>query len=141
MILAQGMDQEVDLGRMLSMAILHDMPEAITGDIPTPSWRFMPPGSKLRVEREAIEKIFDGSPLESRAVELWLELQRAETLEARIVHDADLIDMYLQATVYAEQSGNQLLQEFWEREPNFNLPISRQIYEELAVQFKEAISC
>jgi putative hydrolase of HD superfamily len=139
LMLAESMDEEVDMGRLLSMALLHDLPEAVTSDIPTPSWRFLPPGSKAEVEAAALKEIFAKSVPGDRGFDLWKELQAAESLESRIVHDADRIDMYLQATVYAEQTGNLLLEEFWNAKPSFNLSVSQQIYDVLAVQSDKAL--
>ncbi len=67
----------------------------------------------------------------STLLELWHELQEAETVEARVVNDADKLDMYLQAVVYEEQTGNQHLEEFWSDPKIFNFPLFQQIYEAL----------
>ncbi|MCA9944767.1 MAG: HD domain-containing protein, partial [Anaerolineales bacterium] len=50
MVLAQVVEEELDLGRLLAIAALHDLPEALTTDIPTPAWRYLPPGIKTAVE-------------------------------------------------------------------------------------------
>jgi 5'-deoxynucleotidase YfbR-like HD superfamily hydrolase len=46
-----------------------------------------------------------------------------------LVHDADKIDLYLQALVYEQQSGNEYLQEFWVTEPSFYFSQSLTLYE------------
>ncbi len=140
LMLAESIDEKVDMGRLLSMALLHDLPEAVTSDIPTPSWRFLPPGSKAEVEAAALKEIFAKSIFGGRGFDLWEEFQAGESLESRIVHDADRIDMYLQATVYAEQTGNLLLEEFWSSKPSFYLSVSQQIYDVLAVQSGKALN-
>lgn len=140
LMLAESIDEVVDRGRLLSMAVLHDLPEAVTSDIPTPSWRFLPPGSKAEVEEAAMKEIFAKSAFGDSGYDLWEEFQEAKSLESRIVHDADRIDMYLQATVYAEQTGNLLLEEFWNSKPLFNLSVSQQIYDVLAVQSSKALN-
>jgi putative hydrolase of HD superfamily len=131
LLLAERTGEELDLGRLLAMALLHDLPESLTTDIPTPSWRYLPPGSKSETETAAMDEIFAESDYGDRFLELWAEFQAAETLEARIVHDADKLDMFLQAAVYEEQTGNQHLEEFWTSSPEFVLSISQRIYEEL----------
>jgi len=140
LMLAESIDEVVDMGRLLSMALLHDLPEAVTSDIPTPSWRFLPPGSKAEVEEAAMKEIFAESIFGGRGFDLWEEFQAGESLESRIVHDADRIDMYLQATMYAEQTGNLLLEEFWNSKPLFNLSVSQQIYDVLVVQSSKALN-
>lgn len=37
LILAQLLEQPLDLGRALAMAVLHDLPESLTTDIPRPA--------------------------------------------------------------------------------------------------------
>jgi len=140
LMLAETLSEDLDLGRLLAMALLHDLPEAETSDIPTPSWRLLPPGSKSAAEEAALKKIFAKTSSRDDFLELWKELQAAESKESRIVHDADKIDMFLQATVYAEQTGNLQLDEFWTIQPEFFLPISRKIYEALFIQSKEALN-
>jgi putative hydrolase of HD superfamily len=131
LVLAEVTDGDLDMGRLLSMALLHDLPESITTDIPTPSWQYLPPGSKIEAEDAAMEEIFAGTGYAGPFLDLWRELQTADSSEARIVHDADKLDMFLQAVIYEEQTGNQQLAEFWKSQPDFALPISKRIYEEL----------
>ncbi len=46
LLLAEWVERPVDLAAVLAMAALHDLPEGLTTDIPTPAWRFLPSGSK-----------------------------------------------------------------------------------------------
>ncbi len=131
LILAELIDEQLDKGKMLAMAILHDLPESLTSDIPTPSWRYLPEGSKRMTEDAAMNEILAHTGYKSTLLELWHELQEAETVEARVVNDADKLDMYLQAVVYEEQTGNQHLEEFWSDPKIFNFPLFQQIYEAL----------
>jgi 5'-deoxynucleotidase YfbR-like HD superfamily hydrolase len=54
--------------------------------------------------------------------------------EARLVHDADKIDLFVQALVYEEQSGNAHLQEFWDVAPAFHYPPAQAIFDALQRQ-------
>jgi putative hydrolases of HD superfamily len=129
LLLAQVLDQRLALDRVLAMALLHDLPEGLTSDIPTPAWRFMPAGIKSEVERRAMVEILAGEPLAEPLLSLWEELHAARTAEARLVHDADRIDLLLQALVYEEQLGNRHLQEFWDHLAHFHFSQSREVYE------------
>lgn len=131
MLLFQIMDQPIDLGRALTMALLHDFPEGLTTDIPTPAWRFLPVGSKLEAEKKVMQAIFDDVAFGENLMVIWQEYQTAETLEAQLVHDADKFDLYLQALVYEEQTGNQHLQEFWQAPAKFHFPEVLALYQEL----------
>jgi 5'-deoxynucleotidase YfbR-like HD superfamily hydrolase len=65
---------------------------------------------------------------------LWEELHVNETAEARLVHDADKLELFLQALVYEEQTGNRYLDEFWQRSPVFHFAAAEMIYHELRVR-------
>lgn len=131
LILAQLVPESVDLGRALSMAILHDLPEGLTTDIPSPAWRLLPRGIKQEMERAAMDEIMGESQFEPTLMAWWEELYQNESTEARLVHDADKIDLFVQALVYEEQSGNTHLQEFWDGPPRFHFEASRIVYNAL----------
>lgn len=131
MILAQLIEPPLDLGRVLAMAVLHDLPESLTSDIPTPAWRFLPAGIKTNVERQAMQEIFGRPPSQPALMALWEELHAEATPEAHLVHDADRLDMLLQAISYEQQSGNQRLAQFWAKPYSFHFAQSQAIYEAL----------
>jgi 5'-deoxynucleotidase YfbR-like HD superfamily hydrolase len=58
-------------------------------------------------------------------------LKQAQTFEARLVHDADKIDLYLQALIYEQQSGNLRLAEFWHKPADFHFTQAQAVYEAL----------
>ncbi len=125
------LEEPLDAARVLAMAALHDLPEGLTSDIPTPAWRYLPPGIKSDVERGAMQETLQGVPFAGEWLDLWEELHAAETAESHLVHDADKLDMYLQALVYQQQTGNRFLAEFWQSPRTFHFPQSQAIYNEL----------
>lgn len=129
--LAPLVDPPVDLGRALALAVLHDLPESVTTDIPRPAWRFLPPGSKARAENAALSEIVAGLPHAADVTALWAELQADETPAARLVHDADKLDLLLQAWQYESQSGNTQLAEFWSPPASFHFPVTAALGAEL----------
>ena len=134
LVLAQVVDEELDLGRLLAMAALHDLPEALTTDIPTPAWRYLPPGIKTAVERKAMQEMLDETQFAPAFMALWEELHAAQTPEARLVDDADKLEMFVQALVYEQQTGNVQLEQFWARPYTFNFPQAQAIYDNLVSQ-------
>jgi len=134
MILSQVVDEPIELETALAMAILHDLPEGLTTDIPTPAWRYLPPGSKYHAEKGAMMEILEDADFSDELIALWEELHAAESHEAKLVHDADKLDMFLQALVYEEQSGNTHLQEFWDTPAQFYFPQAQSLYDELRRQ-------
>jgi putative hydrolases of HD superfamily len=131
LVLSQLIDEPVDVGRVLAIAALHDLPEGLTTDIPTPAWRYLPDDIKTQVERGAMNEILDGVPFATDWMALWEELHTAETAVSRLVHDADKLDMFLQAVIYEEQTGNRHLAEFWQRPYQFHYPQAQALYDEL----------
>ena len=130
--MADIIDKPVNRGKLLAMALLHDLPEALTSDIPAPAWNLLPPGSKATVELDALQSIVEGMPFGWRWLDYWEELKADESLEARLVHDSDKLDLYLQAYVYERQTGNRQLGEFWAGAHNFHFPETKQLYDQIA---------
>lgn len=131
LLLAELVEPPVDLAAVLAMAALHDLPEGLTTDIPTPAWRFLPAGAKTAAERRAMETIAGETAAGARLLAWWEELLRNESAEARLVHDADKLDQYLQAYVYEQQTGNRQLEEFWVVAHEFHYPQAQAVYEVL----------
>ena len=131
LLLAELVELPVDLAAVLAMAALHDLPEGLTTDIPTPAWRFLPTGAKTAAERRAMETIAGETAAGGRLLALWEEFLLNESAEARLVHDADKLDQYLQAYVYEQQTGNRQLEEFWVVAHEFYYPQAQAVYDGL----------
>ena len=131
LILAPHLSRPVDLGKALAMAVLHDLPESLTSDIPTPAWSLMPEGAKPLVEGQVMERMLGDAAGGEELIAIWRELHLYESAEAQLVGDADKLDLYLQALVYEEQTGNRRLDEFWRRPAEFHFPESQILYEAL----------
>jgi putative hydrolases of HD superfamily len=134
LILAQVSEAPVDLGRTLAMAALHDLPEGLTGDIPSPTLRYLPSGIKLDMERAAMNAILTDASYRDDLMALWEELHAGETAESRLVDDADKLDLFIQALMYEQQTGNQQLAEFWAVPHQFYTPLAQAIYDLLRQQ-------
>lgn len=91
----------VDRDRCVKIALVHDIAEAIVGDI-TPS-DGVPKEEKNRRESEALNHMCEVLGDEERAKEiheLWTEYENNSTLEAKVVKDLDKVEMILQALEY-----------------------------------------
>lgn len=132
LIMVEVIQEPLNLQTVLAMTVLHDLPEGLTTDIPTPTWQLLPRGTKINVERSAMETIFEDLPFRKNLLAYWEELQKSETAEARLVHDCDKLDMYLQALMYEQQTGNRQLGEFWDQDYNFEFVETKAIFDELA---------
>ncbi len=95
----------LDSGKAMRMALLDDLPEAITGDLTPEEKARMGAEEALRKEEEALGEILSSLPprLRDFYLGLWREGQRGESQEARLVRDADKLEMALQAFEYWER--------------------------------------
>ncbi|KAI4368973.1 hypothetical protein MLD38_017470 [Melastoma candidum] len=99
--------------RCIKIAIVHDIAEAIVGDI-TPS-DGVPKAEKSRREREALDhmcKVLGGGMRAEEIKELWSEYENNSSLEANLVKDFDKVEMILQALEYEMEHGK-VLDEFF----------------------------
>lgn len=85
------MDDSVDADRVLRLALVHDLPEARTGDLNYVHQKY------VRADEErAAEDMADGLPFGEELRELFAEYRQASSPEAILAHDADQIEMLLQ---------------------------------------------
>ncbi|CAJ2648337.1 5'-deoxynucleotidase HDDC2 isoform X2 [Trifolium pratense] len=98
--------------RCIKIALVHDIAEAIVGDI-TPS-DGVPKAEKSRMEQEALNKMCEvlGGGIRDEIQELWLEYENNSSLEANVVKDFDKVEMILQALEYEMEHGK-VLDEFF----------------------------
>jgi putative hydrolase of HD superfamily len=99
--LAEAYYPEMDTNKLLRMALLHDFGEVYAGDI-TPV-DGVTPQEKSRRETASMEQVLSKLPGGQGYLELWDELERGETPEARFVRQVDRLEMGLQAGVYRAQ--------------------------------------
>jgi len=74
--------------KIMKMALVHDVTESRTGDVDYLSRLY-----SERKEELAIHDMFEGVALEGEFIELWKEFEKRETIEAKIVKDADNLDI------------------------------------------------
>jgi putative hydrolase of HD superfamily len=132
LILAESLEPPPDLGKALTIALLHDLQESALSDIPTPGARHLPAGAKLQAEESILAEMLKGLPEAARLKDWWSEFEEGSSLEGQLVRDADRLDMLLQAYLY-EQSRGCSLDEFWSNHAGneFFLPVSQAVYEAL----------
>ncbi|HEU5011889.1 MAG TPA: HD domain-containing protein [Roseiflexaceae bacterium] len=102
----------LDRGKLLAIALLHDLAEAVLGDLPASARRLFGAHVKHAAERAALEEVFAQLPDQPEYLALWDEYATASSAEARLVKELDRIEMLMQALIY-ERAGNRNLGEFW----------------------------
>ena len=97
----------LDVGRATTMALLHDLPEAVIGDI-TPEEKFdkrtMEDGA-FRAASRTLKK-----DLKEWITGLWLDYRKGESEEARLVRDLDKLEMAIQALEYSREGRKGMLE-------------------------------
>jgi putative hydrolase of HD superfamily len=86
LILAKQENVE-NIGKVIKMALVHDIVESRTGDVDYLSRQYCE-----RLDEKAIQEILKDTSLESFK-KIWEEYEKRETIEAKIVKDADNLDV------------------------------------------------
>jgi putative hydrolase of HD superfamily len=115
-IVAEGASAQpgprIERGKLLAIALLHDLAEALLGDLPASARRLIGADAKRAAERRAIEELFAGLPNRAEYLALWDEYVAGSSAEARLVKQLDHVEMLAQAQAY-ERAGSRTLAEFW----------------------------
>ncbi len=143
----------VDPDRAARLAVVHDVAEARTGDVPTradPDAETPDPAEKARRERAALDALL--APLEAGDAlrEDWEAYEARDDDVARFVKDMDLLDMCLQALKYEREERYDLgesdafgaydrLDEFFATaEPRLRTDVGRDLFDEVRRRYEAA---
>jgi putative hydrolases of HD superfamily len=113
-------ERRLDTLKAVRMALIHDLAEAVTGDL-TPTQKDANPEASRRAEDEAMARLFEKLPESIRGAyrSAWHEFSDASTEEAHLVRDADKLEMVMQASEYQREGGDRSkLMRFWHAEIN-----------------------
>ena len=133
LLLVDLVEEPIDRAKALTMAILHDLPESVTGDLSLGGSRPLPQGAKAEMEQRAMDELLPGQDFGPRWRTLWDEFEAQSSPEARLVRDADRLDLLTQALTYERTTGTVMLDEFWKFAPveSFHFEVSRELVEGL----------
>jgi putative hydrolase of HD superfamily len=124
LMIADRVEESVDRGRLLTMALLHDIGEARVGDVALVEKT----EADERKEAAAAEEILAGLP--SRYREILEEYRAGESLPARIVKAADKVQLMAKVLAYEGEDRGRLAA-FWRNLRNFRdsgLPAAKELY-------------
>jgi len=98
--------EDLDSGRALSYAVLHDLPEVRVGDL-VPSDK-VDATAKSHREHAAMAALCRDLPGGERLLAIWEAYETQADPEARFVRQLDRLDMALQAVAYQEEHDTNL---------------------------------
>ncbi len=84
-------EDAANIEKIMKMALVHDVSESRTGDVHYLSRQYT-----KRDEDTAIKDVLKDTVLEDEFIALWEEAEAKQTIEARIVKDADNLDVDLE---------------------------------------------
>lgn len=92
---------QLDTSKLLKMSLLHDLSESITGDI-TPEK--MSKDEKIKLENKTMKGILENLPndLQEKYSNIWNEIIDNNSLESKLLHELDKLEMALQAITYSK---------------------------------------
>jgi putative hydrolase of HD superfamily len=122
----------VNVEKVLRIGLLHDWAEVRVGDMPRTATLYFGSDVRKQAETAAFSDIVKDVD-EGLYADLYNDYERRESLEARLVKAADILDLLIEVLAL-ERAGARGLDEFWQvaEKPEFNLDgIAGQIVLEL----------
>ncbi len=110
LVMVLAADSNLDQLKVIKMALIHDIGEAIIGDIVTEHDRKVNEHlqkEKATAENEAVGKVFSLTH-NDEYLELFKEFEKNETPEAKFVKQMDKLQMAIQAYKYENKHGTDL---------------------------------
>ncbi len=92
---------ELDVNKVLRMALIHDLGEIYAGDF-TPQDK-IDKNHKFQLEKQSVLQVFNKLPNGWKWINLWEEYEEGNSAEAKFVQQLDRLEMLLQASVYEHQ--------------------------------------
>ena len=111
-LFVSDLEPDLDRGRVLAIALLHDLAEALIGDLPASARRLIGADVKQQAEHKALREMLDGLPQAAEYLALWSEYAQMGSPEARLVKALDRVEMLMQALAY-ERAGSRMMGEFF----------------------------
>lgn len=117
-------DHNLDISKCVQLCLIHDLAEALVGDI-TPLDN-VAKEEKLKREKEAIDEFVNGQlsggKIGKRIEALWNEYEERKTIESRTVKDLDRFELALQGVEYEREYQTADLQPFYDQSAHIQHP-------------------
>ncbi len=101
-------EEKVNTEKLMKMALIHDVPEVRTGDC-----HYVARYYTNRNDNSALQDILSDTVFQAELFALWVEFEQRESKEAKIVRDADSLDVDLEIMEQSSQ-GNSFKENWYE---------------------------
>ncbi|HPY97241.1 MAG TPA: HD domain-containing protein [Candidatus Cloacimonadota bacterium] len=98
--------ETLETEKMLIMALIHDLPESLVGDI-IPA-EMVSQGDKLELEIKSLIYLLKDYQNSESLYKIWLEFEAGSSPTGRYVKQMDKIEMLMQALIYQNDQNMQL---------------------------------
>ncbi|MEM7127743.1 MAG: HD domain-containing protein [Chloroflexota bacterium] len=126
----------LDLGYAVKIALIHDLAEAKLTDLPKRATDLIGQEVKHQAEEDGMKEILAGLLNEDDMVQLWQEYCHAASPEARLVKDADKLEMIYQASRYERQGFTELSDFFIARQWSYRA--SERLFRQICLPRQDA---
>ena len=108
--------RKYDVGMVLKLALIHDLEEAITGDLTPADKRVLGAPEVHGARRRAMDELIKNLPSNLRGSyrRLWTDLRLLRTKEALLVHELDKLEMAFQAARIGRRVGRTRVKNFFQ---------------------------
>ena len=111
-LIISAREKKGDTEKIMKMALVHDIGESRTGDADYLARQYV-----IRDEDRAIGDILEGTPLKDEFLALWREYEAKKSIEAKIVKDADILDVDLDLREHGSMGHS--LEKQWKEQRKF----------------------
>ena len=115
-LVCDAVPDRFDREKVVTMALIHDLPEVETMDIPMPAGTEEFKNAKAATELSVMRSMCASGAEGLRGI--YEEYARGESEEARLVKGLDKVQMMTRICGY-EREGRGYLEDFWNNAPNF----------------------
>jgi putative hydrolases of HD superfamily len=127
-VIAEEYMPQLNISKVMKMALIHDLPEVIVGDI-TPLDNISV-SDKNDAEYEALSIIFSRFSNPDNYLSLFKEYQEQKSDESKFVYQIDKLEMLFQAVLYEYQGPYDLSEFFPDIRNRLKDPILKKLFED-----------
>jgi putative hydrolase of HD superfamily len=128
-LLIAAREKKGNTEKIMKMALVHDIAESRTGDVDYLARQYVD-----RHERKALEHMLDKTPFKKEFLEIFDEYEARKTIEAKIVKDADYLDVDLDLMEQGDTGHS--LQKHWTKQRN---EVGKKLFTKAAQQLQKEI--